>query len=251
MDKGALDQQAFDSPALLTGELERVEQEVRSALVDLRPPFSNLVQGQLRRSFPLLCGAFVLTAGVGAAGAPRRNPHLAGQRIHLGAAIEMLRLALAVHTHLLAAADSPAQIDRSLLGSTILAGDYCFSRAAGLAARTDSPVVVDIFAQALQHVSEGTLRERFGLGQEPPTSFDVERHLCLSGVAAANELAELGAEERQVDQQLALLLLDQWQASDARQETAARLSRVLPARLSPHRQAAWQALQDWMQGRRG
>ena len=59
--------------------------------------------------------------------------------------METLRLALGVHTQLLLA-ESPAAIDRSLLGSTVLAGDFCFSRAAGLAAKTGSPVIVDLFA---------------------------------------------------------------------------------------------------------
>ena len=218
----------------LREELGQLEQEVHAALDDLRAPFSQLVQGQMRTVAPLLRGAFVLTAGVGTV----EHPLLVRQRLYLGAAIEVLRLALAVHTRLLAA--EPALIDRSLLGSTVLAGDFCFSRAAGLAARTDSPVVVDIFAQALQRVSEGTLRGLFNAGE---ALFDVERELGLSGVAAANELAGLHEAERQADRRLATLLLDSRQAGTLAQvELPAALRATLPA----PRAARWQALLDWL-----
>jgi hypothetical protein len=220
----------------LLGELGQVEQEVRAALDDLRAPFSQLVQSQMRAGVPLLRSAFVLTAGVGTV----ESPLLVQQRLYLGAAIEVLRLALAVHTRLLAAAEPPALIDRSLLGSTVLAGDFCFSRAAGLAAKTDSPAVVDIFAQALQRVSEGTLRGLFNTGDN---QFDVERELCLSGVIAANELAGLAEAERQADRQLATLLLDSRQAGTVAQLA---LPPALLNSLAAPRAARWQALLDWL-----
>lgn len=228
-----------DSLALLTGEIDLVEREVRSALDDLRAPFGQLVQSQLRSSFPLVRAAFVLTAGMSLASPPER----AAQRINLGAAIEILRLALAVHTRLLTSAEDQGSIDRSILGSTVLAGDFCFSRSAGLAAKTGSPVVVDIFAQSLQRVSEGTLR---GLFRTEQAVFDVERELCLSGVAAANELANLGAEERQLEQKVAILLLDQ-RAQLVQQRV--ELPRPLVEQLPPARDIHWQALADWLLSR--
>lgn len=247
MDRGALDNQLLDSPAFLAGELQQVEQEMRAALSDLRPPFTHLVQNQWRDGAPLLCAAFVLTAGVRVPDDPR----LAQQRIHLGAAIEVLRLALAVHTNLLRPADPLVPIERSLLGSTVLAGDFCFSRAAGLAARTGSPIVVDIFAQALQRVSEGTLRGLFNAAGSSAEDFDAEHELCLSGVAAANELAGLSAEERELDQRLALLLLSQRPstifAAPWTPSTALPLS--LAEALSPKRREHWEALLDWLHRR--
>lgn len=231
-----MSEQVVEGVAGLLDELGQVEQEISAALGDLRAPFSQLVRGQLRAGVPLLCGAFVLTAGVGAAD----HPLLLRQRLYLGAAIEVLRLALAVHTQLLSAAETPLLIDRSLLGSTVLAGDFCFSRAAGLAAKTDSPAVVDIFAQALQRVSEGTLRGLFNPGA---ARFDVERELCLSGVVAANELVGLPEEERQIDYQLATLLLDNWQAGTLPQVT---LPAATLAALQARRATRWQALLGWL-----
>ena len=234
-----MSEQVADSRAVLTNELEQVQQEVVAALGDLRAPFSQLVQSQLRGGPPLLCAAFVLTAGIG----PVETPRLAQQRVDLGAALEVLRLALAVHTQLLTAPEGQGQIDRSLLGSTILAGDFCFSRAAALAARTGSPVVVDIFAQALQRVSEGTLRGIFDADRNGIGSSDVERELCLSGVAAANELAGFDAPARQADQETAALLLD------ARRTNTLSSLQLPPALLEPHtpaRAERWQALLEWL-----
>jgi octaprenyl-diphosphate synthase len=229
-------EQVADGVTSLLDELGQVEQEVRVALDDLRAPFSQLVQSQLRAGYPLLRGAFVLTAGAGAVD----SPLLLQQRRYLGAAIEMLRLALAIHTRLLALSEPQAQLERSLLGSTVLAGDFCFSRSAGLAAKTNSPAVVDIFAEALQRVSEGTLR---GLFNPTEANFDIERELCLAGVAAADELAGLGEQERQVDRQLATRLLDSRQAG-ALQKLA--LPPALTDVLAVQRAARWQALLDWL-----
>lgn len=234
-----MSKQLGDQPASLTGELAQVQQEMTASLRDLHTPFSRLVQSQLHTDAPLLCGAFVLTAGVGVVDTPR----LAQQRINLGAAIEVLRLALTVHTQLLGAPASQSHIDRSLLGSTILAGDFCFSRAAGLAAKTGSPVVVDIFAQALQRVSEGTLRNLFAGSESGAECFDVERELCLSGVAAANELAGLAADARLTDQETAGLLLDA--RSHNVLDSFEFSSALLPIHL-PQRAARWQALLDWL-----
>ena len=82
----------------------------------------------------------------------------------------MLHIALNVHRLLVNAArteegsqkvGAKAELDRAFIGSTILAGDYCFSRAAQMAAQTDHPRVVATFSLALQAVSEGLLREQF------------------------------------------------------------------------------------------
>ena len=111
------------------------------------------------------------------------------QRIYLGAALEVLYVALGVHTHLLGNDVARSPLGRSLLGSTILAGDYCFSRAADLAVRTQSPVVVEIFAQALKRVSEGHLRQLF---QPERERFDENADLLHAGVVAAGALIGLG-----------------------------------------------------------
>lgn len=233
---------AADVSALME-ELAAVEQEVTASLSDLHAPFIQLVQGQWQRTFPLVRAAFVLTAGTMAGGAqpaPRKageTPDPVRQRIYLAAAMETLRLALSVHTQLLLA-ESPGAIDRSLLGSTVLAGDFCFSRSAGLAAKTGSPVIVDLFAGALQRVSEGSLRRLFRPADAP---YEVDRDLCLSGIAAANELAGLPPAVRDLDQEVGGQLLDSYRAGTASAGDTPEF-----ALLSSDRRAHWLALAAWL-----
>ena len=224
---------AASAGASLVVELAAVEQDAAAALADLHAPFSQLVQGQWQRSFPLVRAAFVLTAGA----TPGEAPDLRRKRVYLAAAMETLRLALGVHTQLLLA-ESPSAIDRSLLGSTVLAGDFCFSRAAGLAARTGSPTIVDLFAGALQRVSEGSLRRLF---RPSDPVFDVDRDLCLSGIAAANELAGHALGVREGDQQLGACLYDGYSAGKPLAGEASEFDG-----LSSDRRTAWLALAAWL-----
>ena len=72
--------------------------------------------------------------------------------------------------------------DKSLLGGTILAGDYCFSQSANMAVQTDNPAVVDIFSQALKETSEGNLRHLFDHEAAP---FNENQTLCHRGAQAS------------------------------------------------------------------
>jgi geranylgeranyl pyrophosphate synthase len=165
-------------------EFEAEIQEMQSALLaatsDLISPLGELVRAQIKRANPPLRGAVVLAVAgakldrlqAGAGDESRRK------RILLAAALEMLYVALNVHRLLVNAAmteqNSDAPLDRSFVGSTILAGDYCFSRAAQMAAQTDHPQVVAIFALALQTVSEGLLRKQFNRGNDQVRPLSVE-----------------------------------------------------------------------------
>jgi hypothetical protein len=225
----------LDAGVDLRRELALVERELAVALEDLRRPFSQLVQGRLRESHPLVRAAIVLTAGVG-------NPDRHGlteQRIYLAAALEMLRLALGIHTRLLTP-EGRQQTDQSILGSTILAGDFCFSRAAGLAVKTGSPVVVDIFAQALQRMSEGHLRHSF---DSAAGAFEEDREFFQSGILGANALTGSAPETQTVQlmvgDQLALALRGGALESFAVEQ---------PARAwSAYQTARWNALIKWLQ----
>ncbi len=219
----------------LQQELAWAEQELSAALEALYSPFSQLAQSQLRRSYPLLRAAIVLTAGVGD---PDSQP-LKAQRVHLAAALEMLQLALSIHTRLLTPTGMRQDIDQSVMGSTILAGDFCFSRAAGLAVQTHSPAVVDIFAQALQRMSEGRLRILFS----PDQSFDEDDELFRSGILGAMALTggnqDLQAALLRIGQQLALAGHDHARASFALLDSDLALC-------TRHQAARWQALAVWL-----
>ena len=223
----------------LRSELAVVEQELLNALTDLRPPYSRLVASELKRMHPLVRGAVVLAAGV----AEPDPEELKAQRIYLGAAVEMLHLALSIHTRLLPSPDSSQEVDRSILGSAILAGDFCFSRAAGLAVRTNSATVVDVFAQALQRVSEGHLRHSFTANERP---FDENRELFASGISAAGSLAGY------TPATMGVALVIGAQVADALRD-ADPASLYLPSDcenvLAPLQCARWQALFDWVHAR--
>ncbi len=162
-------------------ELNQVEQRISDEIAELFAPFSQMVTAQLRHSRPLLRAGVVLATGVG----DPDDATLREQRINLAAALEMLHLAINVHI-LLGGAISGDSPNPSLLGSTILAGDYCFSRSAGLAVRTGDQQVVELFSNALKRVSEGHLRRLFDATGEP---YNEDRELFRAGAEAATLLA--------------------------------------------------------------
>lgn len=219
-------------------ELHEVERTLAATADELGGPLGELVRGQVMRARPSVRAALVLAVAM------TEQPASAGTepsssrrqaRMNLAAALEMLYIALNIHRLLVDAvagsaptntlppaadpqatpsqADDDEQLDRAFVGSTILAGDYCFSRAAQLAAHTDHPTVVALFAQALQTISESRLRHQFGdapavestaprkAPQTTPQDDTVE--LLESGAQAAAVLAGLDAAQRSQALQLA------------------------------------------------
>ena len=90
------------------------------------------------------------------------------QVISLAAAVEMLHTATLVHDDVIDGSllrrGSPTLNATWTPGATILVGDYLFSRAADLAARTDNVRVMQIFARTLMTISTGELRQLFETG---------------------------------------------------------------------------------------
>ncbi|RME81677.1 MAG: hypothetical protein D6775_12975 [Caldilineae bacterium] len=77
------------------------------------------------------------------------------KRVALAAAIEMLHLATYIHSLIPRGEIVVDENTRTLLGASILIGDYCFSQASALAAQTNNPAVVAAFADALAQLAEG------------------------------------------------------------------------------------------------
>jgi geranylgeranyl pyrophosphate synthase len=111
--------------------------------------------------------------------------------VSLAAAVEMLHTATLVHDDM---------IDGSLLrrgsptlnaiwtpGATILVGDYLFSRAADLAARTDSVRVMHIFARTLMTIVTGELSQMFETGE--PIAREAYERRIYAKTASMFELA--------------------------------------------------------------
>lgn len=234
---------SIDTVALteFADEMRAVQEALTAAAEELGMPLGELVRAQAKHSAPALCAALVLTvAYVPLSGETGRS-----RRVYLASALEMLTIALHVHRLLVVAANQEGQtdLDKAFIGSTILAGDYCFSRAASLAVQTDSPRVVTLFAQALQTISEGHLRAHSDPDGRP---FDENLALLLSGAEAALELAELPAHLVAAQRSLALELAEALAQPGI---NTPRLSALL-AQSPPDRRHRWQALLHWLMGER-
>jgi len=237
----------------LESEIEEVQSSLLAATTDLTNPLGELVRAQIKNSQPLIYGALAL-----AVSKPQTTPvednELYRKRILLASALEMLHIALNVHRLLVNAAIQELQVggenslDRSFIGSTILAGDYCFSRAAQMAAKTDHPRVVATFSLALQTVSEELLREQF----KPSNVYDETRQLLNSGAQAAALLVGLSEKQQQEAAAFSQEVAQQWAlrrqtindgglaSTPATRPTAK--STLATASFPPY----WQALQQWL-----
>ncbi len=232
-----------DPRAAFAREIDDVSRRLDAALGELYPPLSNLARAHVRDAHPLVRGAVILAAGIpDSLPSPDAHALLREQRVLLATALEMLAVALSIHKLLLVAAPD-GSLDKALVGSTILTGDYCFSRAAALAAQTDSPQVVDCFAQALKNVSEGHLRRLFAdggsAGRDAAAAPAEDAELMTAGVRAVASLAGLSPDALQV----ALALAEQV----ALGSTAAAWTEQNPPAALTHAQAArWQAALAWL-----
>lgn len=223
----------------LSQELAHAEQAMHTALAVLQPPFNQFVDGQLRQMLPLTRAAVVLTGGLPAVDSSEHRR----RRIDLAAAQETLYLALRIHMRLLGHNTATDEQSRSILGSTILAGDFCFSRSAELAVRTGSPAVVEIFAETLKHVSEGHLRLLFAPGSAP---YDETETLFDSGAHAAGVLAGLAAPALEAVRAQARGIAAHSMTASA----AMGLDKTLTRMLEPVQTARWLALLSWLSSHR-
>lgn len=170
----------------LSQEVSEVRTILAGITAELHPALSEFIKDEIRRHTSSRLGETVLAAAYPA----EDNADLRERRINLAAALELLTVALEIHKLLLLSANTRDSVDRALAGGTVLAGDYCFSRAAALAARTENPQVVAIFSELLQHLSEGNLRTLFDENSAP---FDEERVLYECAARAGATLAGLSA----------------------------------------------------------
>ncbi len=176
---------------VLQTERELVAQMLEGVVAELPQGLAQFVRSEMAAEQTL--------AGIVLASATPKydSAEAVSRRVALAAALELLQIALNIHRLLLIPVQSDT-IDRSLLGGTILVGDYCFSRAAGLAARTCHPQVVMVFAELLKEVSEVNLRRV--INQETSSQdaivADEREVLFRSGALAGVLLAGLGEEEQ-------------------------------------------------------
>jgi geranylgeranyl pyrophosphate synthase len=214
-------------------EVTESEALLYESLNDLYAPLSNLARRHVQQVHPHLRAAIILAAGMG----ENETSEQRARRIAVAAALEMQSVALSIHKLLLQKTSQDMTVDKSLLGSTILSGDYCFSRAAVLATRSDSPQVVQIFAQALRTISEGYLRQLFN---STLPVIDEDYELMSAGIQAVAILARLP----QAAQNTALEFA---RAALAYQRTGSTFPLIDLEHLTPPQQERWKAFCGWLQ----
>jgi len=151
---------------LVHDELQRVEQKMREVSQVEYEHLSAMLDNLLKSGGKRLRPALVLFS-------TKFYPTALEKTISLAASVEMLHTATLVHDDM---------IDNSLVrrgnptlnatwnrGATVLAGDFLFAVAAGLAAETENVRVMSIFAQGLMTICSGELRQIFNSQGRLPT----------------------------------------------------------------------------------
>ena len=171
-------------------DLERVEARLEQAAHVDFPGVSDLVMGLVRAGGKRLRPLVLLLAGRAFDSDPETL-------INAGAGVELLHTASLVHDD---------TVDRSALrrgrptlnsilssGAVILLGDFLFAQSAMLAAATNSPRVVSIFASTLADICDGQLREMFVAHRLDQTHEEYERRIFGKTASLFAGAAEMGA----------------------------------------------------------
>ena len=151
---------------LVREELQRVEQKMREVSQVEYDHLAAVLDDLLQSGGKRLRPALVLFS-------TKFHPADPEKTISLAASVEMLHTATLVHDDM---------IDNSLVrrgnptlnatwnrGATVLAGDFLFALAAGLAAETENVRVMSIFAQTLMAICSGELKQIFNSQGHLPT----------------------------------------------------------------------------------
>lgn len=171
-------------------DLERVETRVEDvAQVDF-PVVSSLVLDLVRSGGKRLRPLLLLLAG--------RSYHYDLDRLVSAAAgVELLHTASLVHDDTIDRAGlrrgKPTLNSVLSSGAVILLGDYLFAQSAMLAAATESPRVVAIFASTLADICDGQLREMFFAHRLDQTRDEYEKRIYGKTAALFAGSAEMGA----------------------------------------------------------
>lgn len=176
--------------ATMKPELERVEARLEESAAIEFPAVSELVLGLVRAGGKRLRPLVLLLAG-------RAFAADGETLVTAGAGVELLHTASLVHDDTVdkAALRRGRPTLNSVLssGSVILLGDYLFAQSAMLAAATNSPRVVSIFAGTLGDICDGQLREMFVAHRLDQSREEYERRIYGKTASLFAGSAEMGA----------------------------------------------------------
>ncbi len=179
-----------DRFATMRAEMQQVEERLeQSSRVDF-PMVSDLIMGLVQAGGKRLRPLVLLLAG-------RDYEVDTESLISAGAGVELLHTASLVHDDTVdrAALRRGLPTLNSVLssGAVILLGDYLFAQSAMLAAATNSPRVVSIFASTLADICDGQLREMFVAHRLDQTREEYERRIFGKTASLFAGAAEMGA----------------------------------------------------------
>lgn len=171
-------------------ELRRVEERLEDAARIDYPAVSELILGLVRAGGKRLRPLVLLLAGRAFSSDP-------ATLATAGAGVELLHTASLVHDDTVdrAALRRGRPTLNSILssGAVILLGDFLFAQSAMLAAATNSPRVVSIFASTLADICDGQLREMFVAHRLDQTREEYERRIFGKTASLFAGAAEMGA----------------------------------------------------------
>lgn len=200
--RAAIDVQSLLEP--VQDGLRQVEVKMKGLDTSLFAPLADAFVDLIGSGGKRLRPALALLA------ADFNGPLEAAQRervVALAASVEMLHTATLVHDDVIDDAllrrGAPTLNARWTKGSTVLAGNYMFGRAAHFAAETDNMRVIHIFSDTLRTIVNGELRQlfaRFQYGQEKGEYYERIFAKTASLFCAATEGAAVlsGLAERDV-----------------------------------------------------
>ena len=182
--------QARDVFAVMRSDLSRVEDRVVAAAQVEFPVVSSLVLDLVRAGGKRLRPLVLLLAG-------RAYGGDIDPLVTAAAGVELLHTASLVHDDTVdrAALRRGKPTLNSVLssGAVILLGDYLFAQSAMLAAATQNPRVVAIFASTLADICDGQLREMFHAHRLDQTREEYERRIYGKTASLFAGSAEMGA----------------------------------------------------------
>ena len=176
--------------ATMRPELDRVEARLESAAQVDFPGVAELVLGLVQAGGKRLRPLILLLAG-------RAFDADIPTLVTAGAGVELLHTASLVHDDTVdrAALRRGRPTLNSVLpnGAVIMLGDFLFAQSAMLAAATDSPRVVRVFASTLADICDGQLREMFGAHKLDQTQQEYEQRIYGKTASLFAGAAEMGA----------------------------------------------------------
>jgi geranylgeranyl pyrophosphate synthase len=176
--------------AAMRPDLQRVEDRLEQAARIDYPVVTELVLGLVRAGGKRLRPLVLLLAG-------RSFGHEGETTITAAAGIELLHTASLVHDDTVdrAALRRGRPTLNSVLssGAVILLGDFLFAQSAMLAAATNNPRVVSIFASTLADICNGQLQEMFDAHRLDQTHEEYERRIYGKTASLFAGAAEMGA----------------------------------------------------------